>query len=50
MKIKTPDGKLFDFDECEVIVEDMCQRELAEEIFEKYGILIAELKGGEING
>lgn len=50
MKIKTPDGKIFDFDECELIDDDNCQKGLAEEMFEKYGILVAVLEGGENSG
>lgn len=48
MKIKTPDGNIYDFDECEIIEEDENQRKLAEELFQNTGILVTELKGGEI--
>lgn len=47
MKIKAPDGNIYDFDECEIIEEDENQKELAEELFQNIGILIADVKGGE---
>lgn len=50
MKIKTPDGMIYDFDECEFIeddIEDNAQKELAEQLFKNTGILVADVKGGE---
>lgn len=44
MKIKTPDGNIYDFNECEIIEEDENQKELAEELFQNAGILIADVK------
>lgn len=44
MKIKTPDGNIYDFDECKIIEEDENQKELAEELFQNTGILIANVK------
>lgn len=50
MKVKIPDGRVFDLDECEFIHEENNQETLAKEMFEKYGILVAKLEGGEQSG
>lgn len=47
--IKTPYGDIFEYDECEIIETDENQKELANKLFEKTGILIANKKGGENN-
>ena len=50
MKIKTPDGIIYNLDECEVIYDDINisnQNKLAKEVFEQTGILIAQEKGGD---
>lgn len=44
MKIKTPDGNIYDFNECEIIEENENQKELAKELFQNTGILIADVK------
>lgn len=48
MKIKIPDGSIYDLEECEIIDEDEHeQSKLADELFEQTGILIANQKGGD---
>ncbi len=56
--IRTPTGKIFPYNECEIFDDDFCnksevffnaenQEKLAKELFKNTGILIGELKGGE---
>lgn len=56
--IRTPTGETFLYSECEIFDDDFCnepevffnaenQEALAEELFEKTGILVSGLKGGE---
>lgn len=48
MKIKVPDGSIYDIEECELIEDDLDkQSKLAEELFENTGILVANKEGGE---
>lgn len=48
MKIKTPDGSIYDLAECEIVDEELEQQaKLAVELFEQTGILIANQKGGD---
>lgn len=49
MKIRTPDGKTYDIDECQFVDDNSDQYELAQEMFEKYGILVGDMKVGEKN-
>lgn len=55
--IKTPSGEIFKYSDCKIFddIFDVAvffdienQEALAEELFEKTGILIADKKGGEI--
>jgi len=56
--IRTPTGEVFQYNECEIFDDDFCeitevfsntekQKELANEMFEQTGILVADVKGGE---
>lgn len=47
--IKTPTGDIFEFDDCEIFEdnETLTQKELADLLFEKTGILVADAEGGE---
>lgn len=47
MKIKTPDGNIYELCNCEIIDDNDNQEDLAKELFINTGILIADLKGGE---
>ena len=48
MKIKIPDGSIYDIDECELIDDNLDnQSKLAKELFENTGILVANEKGGD---
>lgn len=59
--IRTPNGDVFKYDDCEIFDEDFCcdaevffnvenQRLLANELFKQTGILIGNAGGGENNG
>lgn len=56
--VKTPTGEIFPYNECEIFDDDFCnksevffnaenQKELANEMFEQTGILVANVKGVE---
>ncbi len=56
--IRTPTGEVFKYEDCEDFESDSCettgvffntekQKELANEMFEQTGILVADAKGGE---
>ncbi len=56
--IRTPTGEVFKYEDCEDFESDFCenaevffnaenQKELANEMFEQTGILVADVKGGE---
>lgn len=59
--IRTPTGEVFKYEDCEILKDfesDFCettevffnaenQKELANEMFEQTGILVADVKGGE---
>ncbi|GEA37623.1 hypothetical protein [Enterocloster clostridioformis] len=48
MKIKIPDGSIYDLEECEIIDEELEQQaKFADELFVQTGILIANQKGGD---
>lgn len=48
MKIKIPDGSIYDIEECVLIDDNLDkQSKLAEELFENTGILVANKKDGE---
>lgn len=48
MKIKTPDGSIYDLEECEIVDEELDQQAiLADELYKQTGILIANQKGGD---
>ncbi len=59
--IRTPTGEVFKYEDCEDFESDFCettevffnvenQKELANEMFEQTGILVADVKGGENYG
>ncbi len=59
--IRTPTGEIFQYDECEIFDDALCeksevffnaenQENLAKELFENTGILVGELEGGENTG
>jgi len=59
--IRTPTGEVFKYEDCEDFEGDFCknakvffnaenQKELANEMFEQTGILVADVKGGENDG
>lgn len=55
--IRTPTGEVFEYDKCTIFDGDLNdlesffsaenQKELAQELFEQTGILVANVKGGE---
>ncbi len=57
--IRTPTDEIFKYEDCKDFESDLCettevffnvenQKELANEMFEQTGILVADVKGGEI--
>lgn len=44
--IRTPTGEVFNFDDCEIFDEEeiLSQKELSDLLFEKTGILVADVK------
>ena len=58
--VKTPTGEVFKYEDCKFFDDDSCdsgvffntenQEQIAKELFDSTGILVADLKGGENTG